>query len=330
MENKICLYGKLRKIQKIVVVVLIVVMVLSAQGAPVSAKNEITGINKEGTISPINSVSASKKIQLNKKNLNLLVYSTYQLKIRNKKTTTKVKWSSDDKKIAKVSENGVVTAKKVGTTKITAKVSNKKFVCKVTVKQPNTSNKAARKKFKEYLSQPKIPWGTGEYNEYEMKNFKFICLDMGKNKVPVMILFNSAGNHGDGYIGVYQYVNGKVKEVVRKEYINEIEPEIGIFSVGYFKGGRVYTWYYSIKNMKTIGKEIAYTFWMSEAEREAARPIYPNIADNEYKIGKKNVTKKKFNSYYKNLIKNSSKVKRKNVSKWLLDNTESNREKYFK
>lgn len=82
--------------------------------------------------------------------------------------------------------------------------------------------------------------------------------------------------------------------------------------------------------MKTIGKEIAYTFWMSEAEREAARPIYPNIADNEYKIGKKNVTKKKFNSYYKNLIKNSSKVKEKNVNKWLLDNTESNRENYFR
>lgn len=331
MKNKICLYGKLTKLQKIVAVVLIVVMVLSAQGAPVSAKNEITGINKEGTISPINSVSASKKIQLNKKNLNLLVYSTYQLKIRNKKTTTKVKWSSDDKKIAKVSENGVVTAKKVGTTKITAKVSNKKFVCMVTVKQPNTSNKAARKKFKEYLSQPKIPWvNIGESEVNLNKNFKFICLDMGKNKVPVMILANGKAYHASGYIGVYQYINGKVKEVVRRDYIQEIEPEAGIVSICYSGGGygEINTWYYNIKNIKTVGGNIAYTAILALDDEEGWNRSH--FGADKYQIGKKNVTKKKFNSYYKNLIKNSSKVKRKNVSKWLLDNTESNREKYFK
>lgn len=330
MGNRDCLYRQIVKIQKVFVVLLLLIMVVITQGVPVNAKNQIIGINKDDTILPIryNSVSASKKIQLNKKKLSLLLYSTYQLKIKNKKTTTKVKWYSADKKIAKVSEKGVVTAKKVGTTKISAKISNKRFVCKVTVKQPNTSNKVARKKFKQYLSQSKIPWGTGIYSKYEMNNFKFICLDMGKNKVPVMILFNSAGNHGGGYIGIYQYVKGKVREVVRKEYIQEIRPEIGMISVGYFQGGRIYTWYYSINNMKTIGKETAYTFWMSEDEREAARPIYPNIADNEYKIGKKNVTKKKFDSYYKKLIKNSSKVK--DVDKWLLDNTEFNREKYFK
>ena len=329
MESRYCLYGKLAKIQKIVVVLLLLIMVMTAQGVIVNARNIITGINKEDTISPIryNVVLASKKIQLNKKNLNLLVYSTYQLKISNKKTTTKVKWSSANKKIAKVSENGVVTAKKDGTTKITAKVSNKKFVCKVTVKQPNTSNKEARKKFKEYLSQPKIPWVNNDKSEVNVsKNFKFICLDMGKNKVPVMILDNKMADHASGWTGVYQYINGKVKEVGRKDYIQEIEPERGIITIGYYHGHWTSTWYYNFKSKKNIANNVAYTS-VSFLDDQDFRSLY---GDNIYQIGKKDVTKKKFDAYYKKIVKNSSKIKRENVDKWLLDNTESNREKYFK
>jgi hypothetical protein len=50
-------------------------------------------------------------------------------------TTDKLKWSSSNKKIAKVSSTGEITALSVGSAKITAKCGKKKAVCKVTVKQ---------------------------------------------------------------------------------------------------------------------------------------------------------------------------------------------------
>ena len=51
------------------------------------------------------------------------------------KYTGKVKWSSSKKKIATVSSKGVVTAKKKGTAKVTAKVGKKKLFCNLTVKK---------------------------------------------------------------------------------------------------------------------------------------------------------------------------------------------------
>ena len=46
----------------------------------------------------------------------------------------KITWRSNKKKIANVNQKGVVTAKKVGKANITAKVYDRKYVCKVTVK----------------------------------------------------------------------------------------------------------------------------------------------------------------------------------------------------
>lgn len=53
-------------------------------------------------------------------------------------TSKKVKWSSSNKKIATVNKKGKVKARKAGKVTITAKVSGKKYKCKVTVKKnPN-------------------------------------------------------------------------------------------------------------------------------------------------------------------------------------------------
>ena len=53
----------------------------------------------------------------------------------NGKKVTKVTWKTSNKNIATVSTKGVVTAKKAGSAKITAKVNGKTVTCKVSVKK---------------------------------------------------------------------------------------------------------------------------------------------------------------------------------------------------
>ena len=77
--------------------------------------------------------SGDAAVTLNKKKITMLTNSTYQLKLTG--TSKAVVWSSSNKKIATVSKTGVVKALKKGTCTITAKVKNKSYHCKVTVKQ---------------------------------------------------------------------------------------------------------------------------------------------------------------------------------------------------
>ena len=81
---------------------------------------------------PTTSIVQASSISINKKKYTLVTGSTFKLKING--TSRKVKWSSNNKKIATVNSNGKVTAKKKGTCTITAKVNGKKYSCKITVK----------------------------------------------------------------------------------------------------------------------------------------------------------------------------------------------------
>ena len=83
-----------------------------------------------------------KKVALNKTKLTLTVGKSYKLKLKNNKK--KIKWSSSKKKVATVSKTGKVKAKKAGTTRITAKVGKKKYVCKVTVKNKKKTTKTTK------------------------------------------------------------------------------------------------------------------------------------------------------------------------------------------
>ena len=80
------------------------------------------------------SAQAASGIQLNKTKATIYNGKTLTLKITG--TKSKVKWSSSDTSVAKVSSKGVVTARKVGKATITAKVGSKKLECAVTVKSP--------------------------------------------------------------------------------------------------------------------------------------------------------------------------------------------------
>lgn len=64
-----------------------------------------------------------KKIYLSVKTKKMLVGQKYKLKVKKvkpNKATKKVKWKSSNKRIATVSNSGVVKAKRAGTVKITA------------------------------------------------------------------------------------------------------------------------------------------------------------------------------------------------------------------
>lgn len=88
-------------------------------------------------IVPVSS-EAAKRVKLNKKSVSL--YEGKSIKLKVSGTKAKVKWSSNKKSVATVTSKGKVTARKKGIAKITAKVSGKKYTCKVTVKKKRASN----------------------------------------------------------------------------------------------------------------------------------------------------------------------------------------------
>lgn len=78
------------------------------------------------------STSVSATVKLNAKSKTIDVGSTFSLKISG--TTKKVVWTSSDKKIVTVSKSGKIKGIKGGSANITAKVDNKKYVCKIKVR----------------------------------------------------------------------------------------------------------------------------------------------------------------------------------------------------
>lgn len=77
--------------------------------------------------------------QISKKSISIYVGNTYKLKITG--ASGKIKWTTTDNKVAKVSSNGTVKGIKAGKATITAKIGTKKYSCKVTVKNPALSYK---------------------------------------------------------------------------------------------------------------------------------------------------------------------------------------------
>ena len=86
---------------------------------------------------PIANTVEAAKITISNTKKTLYVGKSFTLKIRG--TKKEVKWSSSNKKIATVNTKGKVSAKKKGTATITAKVGNKKYRCKITVKSTKST-----------------------------------------------------------------------------------------------------------------------------------------------------------------------------------------------
>lgn len=84
-------------------------------------------------IIPVIPVSAKAKPRLNKKTVYMSTAEKVKLKVLNNKK--KVKWTSSNKKVARVSKKGTLTPRWFGKTTITAKFGKKKLKCKVYVKE---------------------------------------------------------------------------------------------------------------------------------------------------------------------------------------------------
>lgn len=118
--------------------------------ASVSKKGKVTG-KKKGTAvitAKVNkktykckvTVTSAVKVKLNKTKVSLDMAKTKKCQLKLNGTKKKVKWSSNNKKVAAVSNAGMVTAKKKGTAVITAKADKKTYKCKVTVKDTRKKN----------------------------------------------------------------------------------------------------------------------------------------------------------------------------------------------
>ena len=104
---------------------------------------------------------------INKKKVTVCTGQTIQLKVNGVKK--KVKWTSSNKAVAKVTQKGKVSAKKKGTTTVTAKIGKKKYTCKVTVESPK-------------LSKTSITVKKGKTYQLKMRNTKQKYKWSSKNK----------------------------------------------------------------------------------------------------------------------------------------------------
>jgi hypothetical protein len=91
----------------------------------------------------VQTISAKTDYAINKTTLTLYIDTQYKLKIAG--YSNFIMWKSDNTKVATVSSKGVVKAKKEGSVTITATIgsgsNNKKFTCKVSVKNRISTNK---------------------------------------------------------------------------------------------------------------------------------------------------------------------------------------------
>lgn len=133
MKGKLCMKKKIFKL-------LISCLILSSSTAMFcSGEGEATKLSLNASIGVDGEVEAgqTKSVSISKKKATVNKGFTYKLKLSNVPKGSKVTWSTSSKAVASVKASGsscVVTGKKTGKATITAKVGNKKYTCKVTVK----------------------------------------------------------------------------------------------------------------------------------------------------------------------------------------------------
>ena len=149
-----------------------------------------------------NTVSAAN-VKISSKKKTMYKGYTYLLKVTG--TSKKVIWSSSDKSKATVSSKGKVYAKKNGKVTITAKVGNKKYTCKVTVK--NKPYNFIQFKNTTFYDLKDVAL---EYRKTEnIKNYKDFVFDLDGDGKKDKITLKNVGKNEYGYTNFELRYNGK-------------------------------------------------------------------------------------------------------------------------
>lgn len=147
------------------------------------------------TVGSVNVKAAAPK--LNKKKITIYVGHTGKLKVNNARK--KVKWTSSKKQIAAVSSKGVVKGKKAGSAVITAAAGNKKWTCKVTVRNNVSVSKGAIKILPGKSKKVNIKIQKNVNNiRFKIKDPKVVSCKWGKWKgmsIPLTITAKQSGFH---------------------------------------------------------------------------------------------------------------------------------------
>ena len=88
-------------------------------------------------VSVASAKSSKGKVSLSKNNVTVNKGFRCKIKIKNAPSGAKISWKISNKAVASIKAKGavcVITGKKAGQTKITARVNNKKYICRLTVK----------------------------------------------------------------------------------------------------------------------------------------------------------------------------------------------------
>lgn len=161
------------------------------------------------TVGSVDVKAAAPK--LNKKKITIYVGHTGKLKVNNARK--KVKWTSSKKQIAAVSSKGVVKGKKAGSAVITAAAGNKKWTCKVTVRNNVSVSKGAIKILPGKSKKVNIKIQKNVNNiRFKIKDPKVVSCKWGKWKGMSIPLTITAKQSGSTYITLTNtYSKEKVK-----------------------------------------------------------------------------------------------------------------------
>lgn len=189
------------------------------------------------------------------------------------------------------------------------------------------SAKEAKKAFRDFLS--KGYWGNSTGRAYDPSSISFCYMKIGVDKVPVLLEKNDAASHADGYVGIYQYLDGKVKCMGLNDIVDILYSKSGVIALEHMGGGygaRDVT-YYKLDS-KGLMKECASTSILYKKdwgdEYDSLRKMN---GPDQYSINGKTVSKSEFSKFKKEL-KGSDKNKASKIK--FRKNTASNRKKYVK
>lgn len=164
----------------------------------------------------LSSVNAATRIRISTSSIKLVVGKTKTVKLvgLTKNQSKKVKWKSNNKKIATVNKNGKITAKKSGKTTIIGTYKGKKYKCKVTVIYNSNS----------YINADKeITVNVGEKKQIYIKTDRGFGVTWNRSNNCVDLAW---GNWNPDY-SVGLYITGKYKGTSIITVYDTNKPQVG-------------------------------------------------------------------------------------------------------